>query len=130
LPRSWLSILACAELIAGASRYRASRPARSESSQPSLRIRSSSDRVAASDSPRSASSWISARPESCPSGSWPPKGTAVIVENTSAGTALTISKFMPFAVAGVMIAWMTVYGQHAKRKGEAAQAAQAAEPLP
>ena len=70
----------------------------------------------------------------------------VIVENTSAGTALTISKFMPFAVAGVVIAWMTVYGQHAKRKGEAAgaaaraaeaaeaaqaaQAAQAAEPLP
>jgi len=67
----------------------------------------------------------------------------VIVENTSAGTALTISKFMPFAVAGVVVAWMTVYGQHAKRKGEAAgaaaraaeaaqaaQAAQAAEPLP
>ncbi len=58
----------------------------------------------------------------------------VIVENTSAGTALTISKFMPFAVAGVVVAWMTVYGQHAKRKGEAAgaaaraaQAAQAAE---
>ena len=70
----------------------------------------------------------------------------VIVENTSAGTALTISKFMPFAVAGVVVAWMTVYGQHAKRKGEAAgaaaraaeadqaaqaaQTAQAAEPLP
>ena len=61
----------------------------------------------------------------------------VIVENTSAGTALTISKFMPFAVAGVVVAWMTVYGQHAKRKGEAAgaaaraaQASRAAEPLP
>ncbi len=47
----------------------------------------------------------------------------VIVENTSGGTALTISKFMPFAVAGVVVAWMTVYGQHAKRKGEAAGAA-------
>jgi hypothetical protein len=61
----------------------------------------------------------------------------IIVENTSAGTALTISKIMPYAVAGVLVAWMTVYGQHAKRKGEAmaaanraAQAAQAAEPLP
>jgi hypothetical protein len=64
----------------------------------------------------------------------------VIVENTSAGTALTISKFMPFAVAGVVVAWMAVYGRHARRKGEAAgaaaraaqaaQAAQAAEPLP
>jgi hypothetical protein len=73
----------------------------------------------------------------------------VIVETTSAGTALTISKFMPFAVAGVVVAWMIVYGQHAKRKGEAAGAAfraaeaaqaaqaaqtaraeQAAEPLP
>jgi hypothetical protein len=73
----------------------------------------------------------------------------VIVETTSAGTALTISKFMPFAVAGVVVAWMIVYGQHAKRKGEAAgaafraaeaaqaaqaaqtaRAAQAAEPLP
>ncbi|HTX29515.1 MAG TPA: VC0807 family protein [Streptosporangiaceae bacterium] len=47
----------------------------------------------------------------------------IIVENTSAGTALAISKFMPFAVAGIVVAWMTVYGQHAKRKGEAAGAA-------
>jgi hypothetical protein len=69
-----------------------------------------------------------------------------IVETYSAGTALTISKFMPFAVAGVVVAWMTIYGQHAKRKGEAAgaafraaeaaraaqaaQASQPAEPLP
>jgi len=67
----------------------------------------------------------------------------VIVENTSAGTALTISKIMPYVVAGLLVAWMTVYGQHARRKGEAAgaaarasqaaqaaQAAQSAEPLP
>jgi hypothetical protein len=57
----------------------------------------------------------------------------IIVENTSAGTALTISKIMPYAVAGALVAWMMVYGQHAKRKGEAmaaaARAAQAAEPL-
>jgi hypothetical protein len=61
----------------------------------------------------------------------------VIVENTSAGTALTISKFMPYVVAGLLVAWMIVYGQRARRKGEAAgaaaraaEAAQAAEPLP
>jgi hypothetical protein len=47
----------------------------------------------------------------------------VIVQNTSAGTALTVSKFMPYAVAGVLVAWMAVYGQHAKRKGEAVAAA-------
>jgi hypothetical protein len=47
----------------------------------------------------------------------------VIVEDTSAGTALTISKIMPYAVAGVLVAWMAVYGQRAKRKGEALAAA-------
>lgn len=56
----------------------------------------------------------------------------VIVENTSAGTALAISKIMPYAVAGVLVAWMTVYGQRAKRRGEraaaAAQAAQVSQP--
>jgi hypothetical protein len=67
----------------------------------------------------------------------------VIVENTSAGTALTISKIMPYVVAALLVAWMTVYGQRARRKGEAAgaaaraaqaaqaaQASRAAEPLP
>ncbi|MGH3204789.1 MAG: VC0807 family protein [Streptosporangiaceae bacterium] len=57
----------------------------------------------------------------------------IIVENTSAGTALTISKIMPYAVAGVLVAWMAVYGQRAKRRGEhaaaAAQAARATESL-
>jgi hypothetical protein len=56
----------------------------------------------------------------------------IIVENTSAGTALTISKIMPYAVAGVLVAWMTVYGRRAKRRGEAlaaaARAAAAAAP--
>jgi hypothetical protein len=47
----------------------------------------------------------------------------VIVEITSAGTALAVSKIMPYAVAGVLVAWMTVYGQRAKRKSERAAAA-------
>ncbi|HEY6275203.1 MAG TPA: VC0807 family protein [Streptosporangiaceae bacterium] len=47
----------------------------------------------------------------------------VIIETTSTGTALAISKVMPFAVAGVLVAWMLVYGQHAKRKGERLAAA-------
>jgi hypothetical protein len=42
----------------------------------------------------------------------------VIVEATSTGTALGISKVMPYAVAAVLVAWMAVYGQRAKRKGE------------
>jgi hypothetical protein len=42
----------------------------------------------------------------------------VIVENTSTGTALTISKVMPYAVAAVLVAWMFAYGRRAKRKGE------------
>jgi len=54
----------------------------------------------------------------------------LIVENTSAGTALAISKIMPYAVAGVLVAWMAVYGQHAKRRGVALAAAARAEPSP
>lgn len=55
----------------------------------------------------------------------------IIVQNTSAGTALAVSKVMPFAVAGVLMAWTFGYGQHRKRVGErmaaAAEAAEAAE---
>ncbi len=52
----------------------------------------------------------------------------VIVETTSAGTALAISKVMPYVVAAVLVGWMTLYGQHARRSGERqAQAAQGAE---
>ena len=47
----------------------------------------------------------------------------VIVETTSAGTALAISKIMPFVVAGVLVAWMFVYGRAARRKGERLAAA-------
>jgi hypothetical protein len=50
----------------------------------------------------------------------------VIIEITSATTALTVSKIMPYAVAGVLVAWMTVYGQRAKRKAERAATARAA----
>lgn len=51
----------------------------------------------------------------------------VIVEMTSASTALTVSKIMPYAVAAVLVAWMIVYGQRAKRKGERLAAASRAE---
>jgi hypothetical protein len=51
----------------------------------------------------------------------------IIVETTSTGTALTVSRVMPYAVGAVLAGWMTVYGRHAKREGErqAAAAAQA-----
>ena len=57
----------------------------------------------------------------------------IIVETTSTGTALTVSKVMPYVVAAALVAWMIAYGRHARRKGErlAAEAeapeAQAAE---
>jgi hypothetical protein len=52
-------------------------------------------------------------------------GRIVIVETTSTGTALAVSKVMPYAVGGVLAAWMFLYGRHARRQGEriAAQAA-------
>ena len=59
----------------------------------------------------------------------------VIVENTSTGTALAISKVMPYAVTGVLVLWMVVTGRRARRQGErlaaqfAAEAA-AAQPAP
>jgi hypothetical protein len=51
----------------------------------------------------------------------------VIVETTSTGTALAISKVMPYAVAGLLTLWMVFYGRRARRQGErlAAQAAAA-----
>lgn len=52
----------------------------------------------------------------------------IIVETTTTGTALTVSKVMPFAVAALVIAWMTVYGQRAKHKGE--RLAAASNPAP
>ena len=49
----------------------------------------------------------------------------VIVETTSTGTALTVSKVMPYAVAGVLSAWMFLYGRRARRQGERIAAASA-----
>ena len=50
-----------------------------------------------------------------------------IVETTSTGTALAVSKVMPYAVAGLLVLWMIIYGRHTRRQGEriAAQAAAA-----
>ncbi|HEY2505700.1 MAG TPA: VC0807 family protein [Streptosporangiaceae bacterium] len=49
----------------------------------------------------------------------------VIVELTSTGTALAISKVLPFVVAGLLAAWTFGYGNLSRRRGErrAAQAA-------
>jgi hypothetical protein len=52
----------------------------------------------------------------------------VIVETTSTGTALAVSKVMPYAVAGVLAAWMFLYGRHARRQGERIAAPAAAAP--
>jgi hypothetical protein len=55
----------------------------------------------------------------------------VIVETTSTGTALAVSKVMPYAVGGLLAAWMFLYGRHARRQGERiAAAAQAADTAP
>lgn len=47
----------------------------------------------------------------------------VIVYNTSAGTALVISKATPFLFLGILVAWTVAYGAHHKRKGERMAAA-------
>jgi hypothetical protein len=54
----------------------------------------------------------------------------IVVETTSTGTALAVSKVMPYAVGAVLAGWMFIYGRHARRQGErlAAQAAPQAAP--
>ena len=47
----------------------------------------------------------------------------VIAETASTGTALTVSKVMPYAVGAVLVGWMIVYGRQARRKGEQLAAA-------
>src|SRR5207248_8250368 len=42
----------------------------------------------------------------------------IIVETTSTGTALTVSKVMPYVVGAAIFAWMFAYGRHARREGE------------
>ena len=50
----------------------------------------------------------------------------LIVQETSAGTALAVSKVLPYAVAAVLIAWTVGYGRYQGRKGERMAAAYAA----
>jgi hypothetical protein len=54
----------------------------------------------------------------------------IIVETTSTGTALAVSKVMPYAVAAALVGWMIAHGRRAKRRGErlAAAALAGAEP--
>jgi len=52
----------------------------------------------------------------------------IIIETTSTGTALTVSKVMPYVVGAALAGWMVAYGRRAKREGERLAAeAQAAE---
>ena len=53
----------------------------------------------------------------------------IVIETTSTGTALTVSKIMPYVVGAAIVAWMIAHGRHARREGErlAAQAQAAAE---
>jgi hypothetical protein len=50
----------------------------------------------------------------------------IIVETTSTGTALTVSRVMPYVVSAVIIAWMIAHGRRARRIGERLAAASAA----
>jgi hypothetical protein len=54
----------------------------------------------------------------------------VIVETTSTGTALAVSKVMPYAVAALLVGWMVLYGRHARREGERLAAARPAAARP
>jgi hypothetical protein len=54
----------------------------------------------------------------------------VIAETFPTGTALTISKVLPYAVAAVLAAWTYAYGQRARRRGERMAAAAAAQAPP
>jgi hypothetical protein len=48
----------------------------------------------------------------------------VIIEMAPAGTALAVSKTMPYVVAALLIGWTTAYGKRARRRGEQLAAAQ------
>jgi hypothetical protein len=54
----------------------------------------------------------------------------VVVETTSTGTALAVSKVMPYAVGGILAVWMFLYGRHARRQGERIAAAAVAGTAP
>jgi hypothetical protein len=42
----------------------------------------------------------------------------IIVETTSTGTALTVSKVMPYGVGAALAVWMIAYGRRARQAGE------------
>jgi hypothetical protein len=46
-----------------------------------------------------------------------------VVETTSTGTALAVSKVMPYAVGALLACWMVLYGRRARREGERLAAA-------
>jgi hypothetical protein len=48
-----------------------------------------------------------------------------IVETTSTGTALAVSKVMPYAIGAVLVCWMVLYGRRTRREGERLAAAAA-----
>src|SRR6266700_3898105 len=50
----------------------------------------------------------------------------IIVETTSTGTALTVSKVMPYGVGAALAVWMIAYGRRARREGERLAGASAA----
>ncbi len=50
----------------------------------------------------------------------------VIVETQSAGTALSISKVLPYVVLAILIAWTVMYAKRGQRQGERADAARRA----
>jgi len=50
----------------------------------------------------------------------------VVAYNTSAGTALAISKVTPFVFLGILSAWTVAYGAHHKKMGERMAAASGA----
>ena len=54
----------------------------------------------------------------------------VIVYNTSTGTALAISKAIPFVFLAILSAWTVASGAHHKRKGERMAAAGGARGSP
>jgi hypothetical protein len=47
----------------------------------------------------------------------------VIIYNTSTGTALAISRVMPWLIVGLMSAWTVAYGTYRRKKGERLAAA-------
>ena len=54
----------------------------------------------------------------------------VIIELVPAGTALAVSKTMPYVVAALLIGWTTVYGKRSRHRGEQLAAAQLQPPPP